>query len=548
MQHLVVAAEMPESVLATLLPSDDLCLVVVRKSVPAGVQLFVVTRGTLRSMMPNGPQAGTVGAMLEELAWCDSPCLPVHNGFDPVSVALHAGERLAGVQWCRIKVALGRDQGSVEETPPCFMPSPAELWSPKTGAEPPPPADEPFEAYPGIRAPETARVGQPMQVDVWLSREPVAGVEGPDGEEKVVMDLEAGVEWFDIDLQVVARGFRAEAPGWRQPLHVNRSRPEQSVAHFSLVPEPQAEAAREASVQVHFAYKGNPCGYFWRDVLVLSEGAEAVPEGEAAAAVMEPAQPQKEEPAVSFRLPVGAEAADLTVRISKADRDHATGLLTWTFESPWPLRLPDTPPETDLGDNCQACAKAIVDLVQQCPEGQSVVKLLRGVAKDLADKIPDDFWRLMDEVRGQVTDRAPSVLILTEEAYVPWELAWVNPAWDPDRPAFLGAQVNLARWILSGSRSGPAQPPRTRVDVEAVTVLAGDYASDSGYRPLPNALAEAKFLEKALKAATFKATEADLDRVLSDDSQATNVLHFACHGEADPRQPEYNRIVLGDNV
>ncbi|HWI64265.1 MAG TPA: CHAT domain-containing protein, partial [Symbiobacteriaceae bacterium] len=47
---------------------------------------------------------------------------------------------------------------------------------------------------------------------------------------------------------------------------------------------------------------------------------------------------------------------------------------------------------------------------------------------------------------------------------------------------------------------------------------------------------------------TFKATEADLDRVLSDDSQATNVLHFACHGEADPRQPEYNRIVLGDNV
>ena len=91
----------------------------------------------------------------------------------------------------------------------------------------------------------------------------------------------------------------------------------------------------------------------------------------------------------------------------------------------------------------------------------------------------------VSEVARLVAPNPPSVLILSADPYVPWELARMQVPIDTSRPAYLGAQVLLGRWLQDGQSRArgdehsrpPAQPP-SELSVRHMAVMAGKYRVD----------------------------------------------------------------------
>ena len=88
-----------------------------------------------------------------------------------------------------------------------------------------------------------------------------------------------------------------------------------------------------------------------------------------------------------------------------------------------------------------------------------------------AERQREDARRVLHAARGGrgEIDRPPRVLLLSQEPYVPWELAAVEPALDPHAPAgapvFLAAQADVGRWVFGQRR--PALPPPVEVDAQS---------------------------------------------------------------------------------
>jgi len=130
----------------------------------------------------------------------------------------------------------------------------------------------------------------------------------------------------------------------------------------------------------------------------------------------------------------------------------------------------------------------------------------------------------------------------------------VDPPIHAARPRFLAAQVAMGRWIL-GDRA-VASPPLVSRTIQAMAVMAGMYKLESGLRPLPQAIEEAKTLAQSYaampaiplecSAANFKSL---LDASLSYNFNSiggVECVHFAGHGEVDPERPGDAAIYLSD--
>ena len=98
------------------------------------------------------------------------------------------------------------------------------------------------------------------------------------------------------------------------------------------------------------------------------------------------------------------------------------------------------------------------------------------------------MWTALSKVTEAVAPQRPTVLLLSAEAYVPWELATMPVPFDPTTTGFLGAQVTVGRWVLATDRP-PAPPPRL-VHVEGMVVISGRY-EQPGWSRLEHAEAEA---------------------------------------------------------
>ena len=130
-----------------------------------------------------------------------------------------------------------------------------------------------------------------------------------------------------------------------------------------------------------------------------------------------------------------------------------------------------------------------------------------------------------------VAPRPLDILLLTEEAYVPWELAWVDEPFDSTAPHYLGAQANVGRWILDEGTT-PTDPPR-QVHASTMAVVWGVYTSPTLER-LEAAEEEARIIQDRYKAASIDA-QPDLVYPLLGGAPPSDILHFAVHGKYDPQ-------------
>ena len=391
-----------------------------------------------------------------------------------------------------------------------------------------PPVESSFSAYPRLEAPRAVAVGERFTLEIGLS--PAAQREVYGGPFDV--PIEEDNTTFALEVAVVAEGF--EAPeGWRRPLTGQVARFAEAVARIALIAQPgQGEVVEPRSLVVSYSHRGTVVGTAWRNLVVRPNAAAPAP-GTAYLATL--AGEEGTQPLGQSRP---GFTPDLTVRIDKPDRNAGSGRFVWSFESPHGLELPAEPLPIDLGEDARTFAKTLIEQVEQNRGQPFLNNVFEELGRLIANQIPELFWDLLRQVhaiaRGEGRDA--TILLLSAESYVPWELALVEPPLDPARPPLLGAQAVVGRWILG--RRGPVLPPPDSLKVHRMAVVVGDYGHTARWRPLPFALEEGEELVSSYSAVRLKAQADELDALfearLPGASPGAEAVHFACHGTGDP--------------
>jgi hypothetical protein len=432
----------------------------------------------------------------------------------------------------RAEPPLTRAEPPVAAEPPPARSAPVSRGEEMTaGAEPPatvtptsaPERDPPRSAYALLDCPGVVVAEEEFVLTVGISPTPTPGVTG-----EAMVRPESSVGPYTLSVQVVADGFRlAGAPSsWRQDLRVTAEAPYPTFL-LRLAAEPQIERIKPKSIQAMYSVDGQTIGMAVRSVAVVRS-----------ADLVDQAEEEVLEGGVDITIPSEKTAPDLTVRILLS-RSDGEGRLLWTFESPHPIPASDAPVVADIGRNPEAFAKQLVDQIA-VHEGQpGLYQYLTGVGNTVSDQVPQEFWEVLRAVARQIGDRSPSVMFLSEEPYVPWELAVVDPPLDPNLPPFLSAQASVGRWVLGQRR--PKLPPPLDVRVDALAVVWGVY--DRQEWRLVEAEDEAAQLQATFGALSVDAQAQAVIACLKGDPRA-ELLHFAVHGIYNPTGPKQGLILI----
>jgi len=122
-----------------------------------------------------------------------------------------------------------------------------------------------------------------------------------------------------------------------------------------------------------------------------------------------------------------------------------------------------------------------------------------------------------------------AIQVISDEPFIPWELLYLKQPGKPAKPdsCFL-VEKGMLRWV---SNMGFA-PTHIRLRDNHFKFVVPKYPESSGHA-LPGAQAEAKMLKKKFGATAIKPDSKSVKKVLSTPGTA-DILHFACHGLADP--------------
>ncbi|GHH69791.1 hypothetical protein GCM10017673_20830 [Streptosporangium violaceochromogenes] len=301
------------------------------------------------------------------------------------------------------------------------------------GDRKPAPGGREPETFPLIEAPGEVVAGWGAEVEVGLSPGEATG------------DAVPPLPWpVDMEIQLVAEGF--EAPGgWRVRVRADAGAPYPSV-RAGLIALAQDRPVTARQIQAIYAVHGEVTGFGVRALAVLDSpgllGQENAPHPVAGTPVR----------------PVGSGLApDVTAIVVHGDRP---GRLWWTHQSPHFI-TPDQAEVCELGMRASELGRRL--------SGPS--HSLEEVGRQVASRIPRGFWELLNAVAERVAPRRPSVLILSQEPHVPWELALLEHPFDRSVPGFLNCQTVTGRWPLGGRR--PALPPPSRAGRDGMAVVYG---------------------------------------------------------------------------
>jgi CHAT domain len=392
-----------------------------------------------------------------------------------------------------------------------------------SGAEPPP--DPPRRAYARIECDDTLIADAAFELTVGLSATPVSGVVGPE-----LVRPPSSVGDYELTAHVVADGFQL-APGetWRKTMLVSVAEPNPYVV-FHLVAPPSSEPNQVHEINVLYSVDSQTMGLGIRPVRVVGSRAElggGLPPPPLVAAGM-------------LGVPVADEAPDLTVRILHGGE---AGRLLWSFESQH-TNFDDVDGTSSIGDDPDTFARSVISTMA-AREGHAMLKMgLRGIGLTISEQVPDEMWAALTTVAAAVSPRRPTVLLLSQEAYVPWELATMPSPIDPSVYDMLGAQATIGRWVLATER--PSSPPPRLVHVDSMVVVSGRY-EQPGWSRLEHAEAEATELVDRYHAIGIDAVA---DKVASclQGNPAADVLHFSLHGKYDPGSAKQGLVLVDGEV
>lgn len=367
--------------------------------------------------------------------------------------------------------------------------------------------------YARIDAPDRFVVGEPTEITLGVGPAPNPQVVG------VAMTVpESAGERFILSAQLVADGFRRAdgVANWHFDFAVTPEQP-YPATNIDLIADPIEEELQIRRLRVVYSMGGQVIGIAERPVAVVAQASTEAPPSDAASFGARQ----------TMAVPVSEDAADLTVVILQ-DPEAQRGHLVWTLNSPHQaVDVPRGELVTDIGHSPEEFANAVriqVDVAEATPGQPLLRETLLGIGGLIASQVPATFWAAFKAVAEAVGDRAPTVLILSQEPYVPWELAAVPDPPESDAPPFLGARAITGRWVFGQDK--PKYPPPDAVAMRGMAVVYGNYA---GNAQLEDALAEKAELEAQYQAVPVRATLEAMRELLRGQPPG-EVLHFAIHG------------------
>lgn len=387
--------------------------------------------------------------------------------------------------------------------------------------------DPPRSAYARLDAPPATHAGEPMEVVIGISAKPTPGVVG--GE---MHRPPTSVGSYVLSVEVVADGFTiGSGENWRNNLSVTAENPYPSF-NLHLAANAQETDVEARSIQAIYAVEGQTIGLAVRPVAVLKDQS-----------VVTNVSSSETQP-VNISIPSDQQAPDMTIRILIPQEDKP-GSLHVSIDTPFSgISLPEGSFNVEIGQDAATYAANLVKQVG-AREGQpGLYEFLLGTGKEIAAQLPQAFWDSFAQVAAKTAGRPPAILILTQEPYIPWELAVLDELLDESIPPFLAAQANVGRWILADR--GPKLPPPSLLEVRNCAVVKGAYSGPDGQRLL-EAEEEGRILEETYQASPVNADMREVLDCLKGIPPA-EVLHFAVHGRYDPGEIESGLALVDGTV
>lgn len=394
-------------------------------------------------------------------------------------------------------------------------------WRRGSAAAPEP--DPPRSSHARLECPDVVVAGTPFALVVGLAPEAVPGVVGAP-----LARPPGSTGAYELVVQLVADGFEVAGPA-RLALEVSAQAPYPHV-EVSLSPHACAAPLAPRAIQALFSVAGQTIGFAVRPVIVAADVDQ-----------QRLANPPPPLEASVLGVPTDTDAPDLTIHVLRS-QSGPDGRLSWTFESPH-VPVPAEALHSDIGSAPEAFARKLVGGVGAAEAAGGLDAYLRGAGLTIADNMPAQVGSLLAEVAAAVSGRALRVFLLSDEPYVPWELAVLDPPLRADSAPFLGAQVEIGRWVLGQRR--PALPAPTTVHVRSMAIVGGRYAAASAR--LPEAEAEAATLVGRYNAFEVNALAEDILGCLGGRPPA-DVVHFAVHGIYDAAALEEGVVLLDGTV
>ncbi|MCP4663696.1 MAG: CHAT domain-containing protein [bacterium] len=171
---------------------------------------------------------------------------------------------------------------------------------------------------------------------------------------------------------------------------------------------------------------------------------------------------------------------------------------------------------------------------------------LEGIGRDLYHEL---FPPPMRTLYRKFRTRVQTLVIISDEPWIPWELIKPYDDTDPDEiidDDFFCGRFRLTRW-LAGGKAAPA----TIYAGKIACIEVGELPEARTLPPLPHAAEEraviaglARSHPPAMDVSPSAATNEAIERLLKTD--ALGLLHIVGHGEFVPEQPNESSILLVD--
>jgi hypothetical protein len=388
--------------------------------------------------------------------------------------------------------------------------------------------DPPRTAYALLKCEDAVIASVEFALTVGLSKDPDPDISGAQQLERPA----SSVGPYTLQIQITADGFRLRTgESWRNEQPVTAAEPYPSLT-LHLTPEMQPKKTVWArTITAVYSIEGHTIGVATRSVAIVQSEEH-----------LRNAPHETQDSSATFSIPTDATPPDLTVTIT---RGKSSGRLLWTLDTPWKeVQIPVDPLVADVGeyeDGPKGYARQLIDSVNIHEGKATLYKHLLGRGREVGDVVPAEFWEVLRSVAQKSSHKVPTILILSAEPYVPWELAVLKPPLDPNFPPFLGAQAIVGRWVLANR--GPKLPPPNEQRVKTIAVVSGKYDRLPGWRRLEQAEAEADEIQRKWTAVPVPAETGPVLKCI-DGTPPGDLLHFAMHGIYDPNSTLHGLVLV----
>jgi CHAT domain/FHA domain/TIR domain len=386
------------------------------------------------------------------------------------------------------------------------------------------------QAYPLVKAPDVVVVDEPFNVMVGIATRRDRTLIGTGG------FAVTGDTALDVMLTFDPASLRLDGES-RFTLGITSDDPYPArVVQFTALDGD--ELIDERRIGVHYLRDGAVVGIAWRLIV-------AVPSAGDIARTRVPATRERE--LLDLSSVLIEDPPDLVLAVYRADT-AAVGDYVWSaYPAAAEIMVPDHKRAENIGDPTAFPQSIGAEVARTGPgQGGALYDFLLGTGKRIGRKIPAAMQQAIRTV-AERADRATaaSVLLFTEDPYVPWELAVFQPPlrtdFGGDSP-FLGAHVAIGRWPLTETRPRPI--PRRSVEVEGRAVLTARYVGVTRWPQLPEAEEEAASIAAAYPGTvTIEPLYSKVMDCLRGDP-GVDVLHVALHGQFDPAAIDQGLVLL----